>query len=74
MRPLGRLLPIALLCAAPTVAEAQLQAVVTDSGQITLSTDGAGTNAPGGGTVSFDKPVGATVRSAYLAGRAPSSA
>jgi hypothetical protein len=64
---LRRLLPIAPLCAVPTLAHAQLQVVVTDAGPITLSTDGAGTNAPGGGAVSFDKPAGATVRSAYLA-------
>jgi len=41
--------------------------VVTETGFISLSVDGVGTNDPAGGLVYVDKPAGATVRSAYAA-------
>ena len=48
-------------------AQAQLAPVVQESGAVTLSVDALGTNDPAGGSVMVDKPMGATVRSAYLA-------
>lgn len=41
--------------------------VVTETGFISLSVDGVGTNNVAGGLVYVDKPAGATVRSAYAA-------
>ena len=41
--------------------------LVTETGFISLSVDGVGTNNPGGGIIQVDKPAGATVRGAYFA-------
>jgi hypothetical protein len=46
-------------------ASAQIMACATESGQISLSTDGDGAFGPS--TLSYLKPAGATVRKAYLA-------
>jgi hypothetical protein len=40
--------------------------LVTETGFISLSTDGLGTNDANGGIIQVDKPVGATVRAAYF--------
>jgi hypothetical protein len=61
------LFPALLIAGTAGLAQAQLTAVVQESGRITLSADGDGQNNGGGGTVDFDKPAGATVRGAYLA-------
>ncbi len=47
-------------------AGAQISAVVTDSGQISLSLDASGSNAASH-AIGFEKPAGATVRSVYIA-------
>ena len=62
----------AILVIATSSASAQLAPVVQESGQITISVDGEGNNV-GTGTVRVDKPVGATVRSAYLTAASHSS-
>jgi len=41
--------------------------IVNETGLITLSQDGLGTNDPAGGTVTIQKPAGATVRKAFVA-------
>ncbi len=40
---------------------------VSETGKISLSTDGLGTNNANGGKIQVDKPAGATVRKAFLA-------
>jgi len=49
------------------VTLASILPVVTETGFISLSVDGVGTNNPAGALVYVDKPAGATVRSAYAA-------
>ncbi len=44
----------------------ELAPFYSESGLLTLSIDGLGTNAAGGGTIQVDKPEGATVSVAYL--------
>jgi hypothetical protein len=47
-------------------SEAAISGIVTDTGKLSLSVDGLGTN-NSSGTIQVDKPAGGTVRSAHLA-------
>lgn len=47
-----------------TVEDTSLEPIVTETGKISISVDGLGTDAPG--IIQVEKPDGATVRSAYL--------
>ena len=54
--------------AVPTVPATGLKVRITESGKISLSADGVGSNDPAGATVQVEKPnAGATVRSAFFA-------
>jgi len=69
--PTSRLLRRTLLAGAAAglcavAPSAQIEAKVQLSGQLTLSVDGAATNDSSAGTLSIDKPAGATVHSAYF--------
>ena len=50
----------------PSVSSATLSPVVTETGRISFSIDGLGTNNPAGGVIEVEKPTGATVRKAFL--------
>jgi hypothetical protein len=51
---------------ASPAATGGINPVVTETGKITVSTDGLGTNNASGGSIQVQKPAGATVRGAYL--------
>jgi len=54
--------------AVPTVPATGLEVQITESGRISLSADGVGSNDPDGATVQVDKPnAAAAVRSAFFA-------
>ncbi|MEJ7584789.1 MAG: hypothetical protein WKF43_12070 [Acidimicrobiales bacterium] len=55
---------LAAAAAAPSLG---LNPQITETGKITLSTDGLGSNNAAGEAIQVQKPAGATVRSAYLA-------
>ena len=50
----------------PPATSATLLPVVTETGRISFSIDGLGTNDPAGGIIDVEKPSGATVRKAFL--------
>lgn len=65
-RKIAALVTTFMLAGAASSASAQLAPIVQETGQISLSCDGNGTNSASGGVLQVDKPAGATVRGAYF--------
>jgi hypothetical protein len=64
---------VIMLLSTAELAWADLQPVAQETGRISISVDAEGNNNSAGGTIRVDKPVGATVRSAFLMAASNSS-